>query len=66
MPDDDSGHIPTSPGREECPDCLHHIHWKVACPTCGCPDGPTRKRLRDQDHVSGHAPSADRPVTGFA
>jgi hypothetical protein len=61
-----SDHIPTSGGTDECPDCWHHSHWKIECPTCGCPDGITRKRIRDAEHVISHGPGEGRPVTGFA
>ncbi len=56
--------IPTSPGKDECPDCWHHSHWKIDCPTCGCPDGITRKKARDAEHVVGHS-DRNRPAEGF-
>lgn len=61
MADDD--HIPSSPGRSECPECFHAPHFRDVC-FCGCPSGIERKRLRDAEHVSGHGDGA-RPAQGF-
>jgi hypothetical protein len=65
-PDTGWAGIPGAAPPNDCPDCGCRAHWKTECSQCGCPDGPTRKRQRDAQHVSGHAPGADRPVTGFA
>jgi hypothetical protein len=67
MPYDDtpSTNVPTSGGgRAECPDCGHPAHWKTECRICGCEDGPTRKRARDNDVAGGKGDSA-RPAEGF-
>jgi hypothetical protein len=63
--DADFAAIPGERKPAICPDCGHPAHWKRTC-QCSCPDGPTRKRRRDSEHVSGHAPMGEgRTADGF-